>query len=264
LRLQDQKTTDLQLEKAEFADGQPASPTCGFCKQPLWSAYYQIGGAAACEKCKTQVAVDLMSGSGPGRFLKAALFGGGAALAGSALWYGVRVATGYEIGLIAVVVGLMVGGAVRAGSRRRGGLLYQFLAVVLTYAGICAQYVPDIWKALSEQAEAAAPAATGTATAAVTATPGPTAPVAEPAPDRDASVSAHDAPTAGQFLAALAALFVLALASPFLQGFQNVIGILIIAFALWEAWKMNRRMSTEITGPFQVGSEAPGQPTATG
>ena len=50
----------------------------------------------------------------------------------------------FEIGLIAIVVGLMVGVAVRKGSKGRGGWFYQTLAVVLTYGCICAQYMPDI------------------------------------------------------------------------------------------------------------------------
>ena len=67
-----------------------------------------------------------------------------AGLAGAALWYAVRRTTGFEIGLIAIVVGLMVGVAVRKGSKGRGGWFYQTLAVVLTYGCICAQYMPDI------------------------------------------------------------------------------------------------------------------------
>ncbi len=40
----------------------------------------------------------------------------------------------------------------------------------------------------------------------------------------------------------------LSLAAPFLGGVQNVIGLLIIGFALWEAWKINRRKPLPITG----------------
>ena len=51
---------------------------------------------------------------------------------------------------------------------------------------------------------------------------------------------------------ALGLLFLLLLASPFLAGFQNVIGLLIIGFALWEAWKANRRVPLAIAGPFAL------------
>jgi hypothetical protein len=46
--------------------------------------------------------------------------------------------------------------------------------------------------------------------------------------------------------------FAIALALPFLAGIENLIGILIIGFALWEAWKLNQRQSLPISGPYQL------------
>ena len=45
-------------------------------------------------------------------------------------------------------------------------------------------------------------------------------------------------------------VFAVALAAPFLAGAHNLIGLLIIGFALWEAWKFNRRRALPITGPY--------------
>jgi hypothetical protein len=57
---------------------------------------------------------------------------------------------------------------------------------------------------------------------------------------------------AGSVLLALAFIVGLAFAAPFLAGAENVIGILIILFALYEAWKLNRRRPFVVAGPFQV------------
>jgi hypothetical protein len=57
--------------------------------------------------------------------------------------------------------------------------------------------------------------------------------------------------TAGELFLGLAFLFGLALASPFLAGTSNIIGILIIGIALYEAGKMNRRIP--VNGPFRLG-----------
>ena len=54
------------------------------------------------------------------------------------------MATGYDLGLIAIVVGLLVGGAVKFGSAGRGGWFYQTMAMVLTYATISASIVPEV------------------------------------------------------------------------------------------------------------------------
>jgi hypothetical protein len=48
---------------------------------------------------------------------------------------------------------------------------------------------------------------------------------------------------------------VLAYGWPFLLGFENAIGILIIGFALYQAWTMTRKVKTEWAGPFRLGSE---------
>ena len=73
-----------------------------------------------------------------------------AAAAGAVLYYLVTRTTGYNIGLISVLVGFMVGAAVRKGTGNRGGLLYQFLALFLTYMAIGAMNLTFDLEALSK------------------------------------------------------------------------------------------------------------------
>jgi hypothetical protein len=240
---------DLQFDKVEPALGESTSPAaCAACQQPLASVYFQVNGRPACERCKTQLQYDQMSASAAGNVLRASAFGLLAALAGGALWYAVRATTGFEVGLIAVLVGVMVGGAVRAGCRRRGGVAYQVLAVVLTYFGICVQYVPDIIKAIRDQRPSEAQ------TASTSAATIPVKAAAEPPASLPASSPVADFSPGVQILIAVGLLLGFAMAAPFLGGFQNIIGILIIGFALWEAWKMNRRVPLQIEGPFRLAS----------
>ena len=62
-------------------------------------------------------------------------------------------------------------------------------------------------------------------------------------------------------LAALALLFALIIglsyAAPFLAGFDNVLGLVIIGFALFEAWRINRQVP--ILGPFRTAAPSPAQ-----
>jgi hypothetical protein len=46
----------------------------------------------------------------------------------------------------------------------------------------------------------------------------------------------------------------LAFVAPFLGGFQNIIGIVIIGIGVYEAWKLNKRQIVVITGPHAVGT----------
>ena len=41
---------------------------------------------------------------------------------------------------------------------------------------------------------------------------------------------------------------------PFLGGLNNVLGIIMIAFGLWEAWRLNQRVQLEVTGPHALGA----------
>jgi hypothetical protein len=245
-------SADLQFDKAEPAVGESGSPAaCAACQQPLASVYYQVNGRPACERCKAQLQYDQMSGSGAGNVLRAGAFGLLAALAGGALWYAVRATTGYEVGLIAVLVGVMVGAAVRAGCRRRGGVGYQLLAVVLTYFGICVQYVPDIIKAIRDQQPSQAQKASSSTS------PTPVQATAEPPASLPASPPAANHSPGVQILIAVGLLLAFAMAAPFLGGFENIIGIFIIGFALWEAWKINRRVPLQIEGPFRLAPAPP-------
>lgn len=123
--------------------------------------------------------------------------------------------------------------------------------------------------ALSASSASSTRPANGPATApATTAGPAPaTAPATAPAgagadvePPQAGPVDAEPPLTTGQKGLGIALLLVLvfafALAAPFLQGAQNIIGLLIIGFALWEAWKINTKQVPALTGPFPL-SQAP-------
>jgi hypothetical protein len=238
----------MQFERVEVA-GPVAPPACARCAKPL-DEYFELGGHMFCRPC-----VDSVKGTGAGPFLRALLFGGGAALLGTIAWYAIYKLTNSEFGLLGIVVGLFVGIAVRKGARGLGGWKYQALAMVLTYVSITTSYVPILIKAAADAAavkdaekKEAAPEAPGSAAApkaeqdeqAQKAAPAAAAPIAQAPVSR---------PSAGEVLLALLFVFAVALATPFLAGASNFMGWIIIGIALYEAWKLNRRVP--ISGPFR-------------
>lgn len=255
--MSDAPKVDLQFDRADFETAAPASATCAQCGQAIQGVYYGVNGRAFCEPCKT--ALDQAAqGSRAGRFLRATLFGLGAAAVGSGIWYAVRAITGYEVGIIAIAVGFLVGAAVRKGSNGRGGWRYQALAMFLTYASIVTAYVPDIVSELRKGEEATA-ATTATTATPVAVTDGKAAAEQTPAP----KASEPPAPVGlGPGLVSLVIvgvlLLALAFAAPFLGGFENIMGIVIIGIGVYEAWKLNKRQPLEITGPHQVSAAANG------
>ena len=125
---------------------------------------------------------------------------------------------------------------------------YQLLAMFLTYASIVSTYIPPIIQEITKtNPEAAAPA---------TATGGPARERARRrhrggggGGARGSRPPAAAAPSLAGFAIAIAVLFALAFAAPFLMGLENIIGIVIIGIGLFEAWKINRKTRARGLGP---------------
>jgi hypothetical protein len=240
-----ESTDSLQFDRAEFNQG--AAFPCAFCKTPIAGDYFQVNGQTSCPNCREQLNSAMAGGSKSLRALRALAAGTVAGIGGFFVYWGVRALTGYEVGLISILVGFMVGGAVRWGAQIRGGLFYQLMAVVLTYLSIASNYTPDVLQGLRQsEAEETAAAATAESTPTLTAD-NTTAPADQP-----------NEPVPLWF--ALPFAFVISLAVPFLSGLSNIIGLLIIAFGLWQAWSMNKRIPIEVSGPFNTGSAPPQAP----
>jgi hypothetical protein len=240
----DGSASPLQFDKAEFAEA-PSARSCSRCHQVMGQEYFAAAGAVVCAACARS-----LTGEGQPKtaLLRAAAYGAGAALIGTVVWLVILKLSNSEFGLVAIAVGLLVGFAVKKGSGGVGGWKYQAMAMALTYVSITASYVPMVMKGLAEAADkhdAAQKAAAGKPEANPAAMPEmkPVAPVA---------AAASAAPGPGDFALLAAIVFGIAFASPFLSGASNIIGILIIGIALYEAWKLNKRVP--VTGPFQFAS----------
>jgi hypothetical protein len=116
---QDNGAGDLQFDQAEYEES-CGQLTCGACETKIYSTYFEVNGNPTCERCRYRVEEEIASGSGAGRFLRALIAGVAAGAVGSGIYYGIAKLTGYEIGLVAIVVGLLVGFAVKWGCNGRG------------------------------------------------------------------------------------------------------------------------------------------------
>jgi len=160
----------------------------------------------------------------------AVLYGSLAALAGLAIYAAVAIFAGLEVGLISILVGIMVGKAVRAGSKGLGGRPQQVLAVALTYFAISGSNIPIFLYHYSKSK----PAVTQT---------------------RGEDIAPSTRPNAIRVIIMLAALVV---AAPFLAVFQNPAGgllsLVILFFGLAQAWKLTGRTDILVLGPYKLES----------
>jgi hypothetical protein len=149
-------TDDLQFSNVEPAAVPSAADpvirrSCVICRRVIESIYFAMGDKTVCQTCKARLEAPL-AGSSVRRVAEATFRGLGAGLLGAIAWFAIRRLAHVEIGLVAIVVGFMVGKAVRKASGGRGGRGYQILAVVLTYSCIAANYMPDIFEGAMKKA----------------------------------------------------------------------------------------------------------------
>lgn len=203
-------TGALQFDTAEPTTATAARP-CTVCQRSIQDEYHMANGQVVCTPCRGALETG-PQGTRVGRLGRALVFGLAAAVAGAAVYQVVLRVTGWEIGLISVLVGWMVGRAVSMGSNHRGGWLYQAMAIGLTYLAICMGYIPqivDAWRQSGEAVEL----------------------------------------TGGLMYVAA---FIVSLTLPFAYITAAPIGALIVAFGLYQAWRENKRPEIMLTGPYAV------------
>ncbi len=248
-----------QFATAEYAAG---GDICKACKQPIKGTYYRINGAVACERCTTQLQGQIPKDS-HAAFVRALLFGVGAAIVGLILYAAFGIITGIEIGYVSLAVGWLIGKAMRKGSNGVGGRRYQIAAAVLTYAAVSMAAIPIYISQVSKE-KAAKPPHAQTAPS-NTPSSGGGANSSAPAPTVGDNTSESAAKPKMNPLAALGALALLGLASPFLE-LQNpiggAIGLVILFVGIQFAWRQTGAPKIDIVGPFQLKAPAAATPSS--
>jgi hypothetical protein len=121
--------------------GGGSDAVCSQCARPIVESYFLSAGQTWCPACTAQGRLQTVA-RGCRPLLLASLFGALAAAAAAGIWALIVIWTGYQLGLVAVVIGILVGLAVRKGSGGSGGRRYQVLAMALTLAALAYASVP--------------------------------------------------------------------------------------------------------------------------
>ena len=238
------------------ADNKQQGVSCIACRRPLRDQYYDVDGQAACRSCRDEVARLAETPREWGVFARACLFGFVAAILGAIVYYAVIAITNFEIGIVAIAIGYMVGYGIRMATKGRGGRRFQVAALVLTYWAVGLAYMPLVLGEMlkEEESQQADADTTPPAEALATADTVDTADIADPAdtPSAPATVEQLNLPLAFVFLVGFSfALPVLTVVSSLPGG---LISAAIIAFGMQQAWHMTAAPQPQITGPYRIGA----------
>lgn len=251
----------LQFRRAEpVAEVPPAgaeSQRCFACSQPIASTYFHAQGKVVCPACAA--AIESAQKAPPVHFLaRSFLYGLGAAIAGSALYATVTVVSGFQIALVAILIGFMVGKAIRYGSGGLGGHPQQMAAVLLTYFAITTSFIPvAIYQVAKNKPQIFAQGSSKNSPEAVQQPGQPkSAPGLIPPPTNGLANSPEVPKTPQPSLGrALLGLLMIAFAAPFLglvKNPMNIISLFIIFLGLQRAWRMTGRTEVAVLGPYEV------------
>jgi hypothetical protein len=258
----------LGFERAEPINESPGS-YCRECGNPIIREYYDVGGSVICPMC--QATRDRLRRRLT-RAAKAFLLGSLAAAVGAGVYRMIMVGTGWNLSLIAILVGYVVGGSVRSGSGARCGWFYQLLAVFLTYSALVGMFLPEVWQALAAGAHESREATKQVVQEASEKTKSDVDPAPKIEPAKVSTVARTDAPGKPEdvgrpphqrgehglvylscmLMLALVAMVGLIYAIPVMVGIQSPISLLIFAIGLWQAWLMNRGSAPPVTGPYRM------------
>lgn len=241
----------LQFDRAVSAGAGPVSGvTCSQCSTPITDSYFTLAAKPVCRSCKRRFEEAVAGALAPRVFAKAIAFGLGAAIAGAVVYYAVIALFNLEIGIVAILIGYMVGYAIRKAARGGGGRRYQILAAALTYFAVGLAYLPVALKGSAHPAKTAADSAQ-TAQA-----PSVTTPVTGAQAD-----TLTTTPSATSALRAIALVIFYVFALPVIIVFgsmpSGVISAAIIAFGMRKAWSMTGGPNVSFAGPLRVAPVGP-------
>ena len=268
-------TEELQFDRvvsdaaAEGQSSQRPAVACAGCSTPIHTEYYHVNGHTTCDRCRDTVAAQVAVPRGWKPFVLAAALGVGAAIAGAIVYYAVIAITDFEIGIVAILIGYMVGWAIRKGTAGRGGRRFQILAAVLTYWAVGLAYTPLAFKGESDgDAEKPAAVASDSARDSVTASVSASTTAPAPAAAIASSSDSAKAPAAGNeegkdgdgsLLVAFGVLFALVFALPVMVVFgslpSGLLSAIIIFVGIHQAWRMTAAPPLKISGPYRVGAQ---------
>jgi len=194
---------------------------------------------ACAEKMRGELARDTHAA-----YVRAILFGVGAATLGMILYATFAIVTGIVIGYAALAVGWLVGKAMIKGSNGVGGRRYQIAAVLLTYAAVSTAAIP-VWIHFSGEHKQSQRQQTVQS-------------------EEGSESGAQEEPasrTRPGMLSALGTLVLLGLASPFLEFSSNplgaAIGLVILFVGMRFAWQMTGARPLQVLGPFENSPQLP-------
>lgn len=202
---------DLQFDKADYSGSSGIGP-CANCSKPIENTYWQANGQNVCGDCAELLRNANLKATRAG-LLKGAAYGLGAAICCSFVYAAIIIITDYDLALIAIAVGWLIGKATRIGTQGVGGRAVQVIAVIATYISISGTLYFHLVYSMAKEGKPLSGVLTHMLFFALS--------MGRP-------------------------FFELS------EGFGGIIGIAILFFGLQQAWQQTRAFEVAVAGPYNA------------
>ncbi len=201
---------ELQFEKADYGDA--VRTPCSSCSTPLTTEYWQANGHPVCAPCAQQLRAFAVAPT-THQLLQGALYALGAGAVAAIGYAIIVVVTGYDLALLSIGVGWLIGKAALRGAGEKGSRPLQYIALAIAYLAICGTFFAQILYGLAREGRA---------------------------------VNGLASYLTLYLLSLGKPYFELQ------EGLGGLIGLAILFFGLQQAWQQTRGATLEITGPHAV------------
>lgn len=201
---------ELQFDKADY--GGAAHTPCSSCGTALTAEYWQANGHPVCAPCAAQLR-DFSTVPKPQELLRAAAYAIGAGVVAAIGYAIIVVVTGYDLALLSIGVGWLIGKAALRGAGDKGSRPLQYIALAAAYLAICGTFFGQIVYGLAQEGR---------------------------------EVNGLAGYLTLYILSLGKPYFELQ------EGLGGIIGLAILFFGLQQAWQQTRGVTLAITGPHPV------------
>ena len=259
-----------------------ATMACASCTMPITEYYFDVDGRSVCIACKEKAVLENEPARGAKVFFKALMYGGIGALAGAVIYAAWVFFTQSDFALITLIIGVLVGIGVKAGTGGKGGRRYQVMAVILTYLAVGLSYTPVAAKSLMDASRDKTRTARDSIARTLADSSGkvsaisPIVPPVAPLPVTQAGDTVAAEQLAEEDGGVLSLLFGLGIAAVglvvaiiglplfavFASGAGGLLVAIIIGVGMYQAWKMTAAAVHTVSGPYRVGDAGNAPPEA--
>lgn len=228
---------------------------CESCHLPIKKTYYMNSDQTICTQCKWYLERNYRSVFHSDLLFRCFSFGTISAIALIGIYFTFLLAGGYDLKVLSLIFGAIIGITVSFASRKKGGWALQAIAMIITYLAIVSLDIPQFSTVMQDKEIVAVNTADSllvTAKKAALSSDGSDLDMAQSSIFETYEMNSELLTQILFFIPKILYYTVMAIFFPFMKGSFTILKLFYIVIGLGTAWSLNRHPKLKICGPFYL------------